>query len=131
MTTQAPSRPPLFDELDRCRPWIEAALKHSGGTHDWYDIVFGVLQGNFQFWPKENSALVTEIITYPRKRVLNVFLGGGELAELAAMHGEVIEWAKAQGCAGATISGRKGWERAYTQYGWQPLHTTLHKEFET
>lgn len=131
MTTQAPSRPHLFDELDRCRPWIEAALKHSGGTHDWYDIVFGVLQGNFQFWPKENSALVTEIITYPRKRVLNVFLGGGELAELAAMHGEVIEWAKAQGCAGATISGRKGWERAYTQYGWQPLHTTLHKEFET
>ena len=128
---QEASRPPLFDELDRCRPWIEAALQHSGGTHDWYDIVAGVLQGSFQFWPKENSALITEIITYPRKRVLNVFLGGGKLSELAAMHGEVIEWAKAQGCAGATISGRKGWERAYSQYGWEPLHTTLHKEFDT
>src|SRR6056297_2714470 len=102
---QETSRPPLFDELDRCRDWIEAALQHSGGTHDWYDIVFGVLQGKFQFWPKANGALVTEIITYPRKRVLNVFLRGGDLTELADMHGEVIEWAKAQGCTGATISG--------------------------
>lgn len=127
---QETSRPPLFDELDRCRDWIEAALEYSGGTHDWYDIVFGVLQGNFQLWPKENGALVTEIITYPRKRVLNVFLGGGDLNELASMHEEVIAWAKEQGCTGATISGRKGWERAYAKLGWKPLHTTLQKEFE-
>ncbi len=128
--TQAHYRPALFDELDRCRVWIEAALKYSGGTHDWYDIVAGVLAGNFQLWPKEKSALIMEIITYPRKRVLNVFLGGGDLTELASMHDEVIEWAKKNGCTGAIISGRKGWQRAYERHGWAPLHVTLQKEFE-
>lgn len=127
---QAHSRPPLFEELDRCRPWIEAALEYSGGTHDWYDIVFGVLNGNLQLWPKDNSALVTEVLTYPRKKVLNVFLGGGDLEELKAMHGEVIEWAKEQGCTAARISGREGWKRAYKPFGWEPLYTTLEKEFE-
>lgn len=123
-------RPELFAELDRCRDWIEAALARSGGTHDWYDIVAGVMNGNLQLWPKPEGVLVTEIITYPRKRVLNVFLGGGKLTELEAMHEEVIAWAKEQGCTCARISGRKGWERAYKARGWVPLFVTLEKEFE-
>ena len=29
----------LSDELERCRPWIEAALEYCGGTHEFEDIV--------------------------------------------------------------------------------------------
>ena len=32
----------LNEELNRCRPWIEAALSYSGGTHLYEDIVEGI-----------------------------------------------------------------------------------------
>jgi len=117
-------------ELERCREWIESALEYSGGTHVFEDIVRGIGNGKMQLWPAPKGCLVTEIIDYPRKRVLNVFLGGGEFEQLADMHTDVIAWAKSHGCVGAMITGRKGWERAYRPYGWKPLHVTLWKGFE-
>jgi len=126
---QALSRHPLFDELDRCRKFLEPALKYSGGTHDWYDIVQGVTAGHLQLWPMENGALVTEILTYPRRKVVNVFLGGGDMAELAAQHDNIIDWSKTQGCTAARLSGRDGWRREFAKYGWKPLYQTLEKEF--
>lgn len=127
---QAQSRHPLFEELDRCRQYIEPALSYSGGTHDWYDIVHGVMGGTLQLWPAPNGALVTEVLTYPRKRVVNVFLGGGDMGELTAMHEKIIEWAKGQGCTAARLSGRDGWRRAFAPLGWTPLYQTLEKEFD-
>jgi hypothetical protein len=127
---QAQSRPRLFEELDRCRKWIEPALAYSGGTHDWFDIVHGVMAGSLQLWPTENGALVTEILTYPRKRVVNVFLGGGDMQELTDMHETIIEWAREQGCTAARLSGRDGWRRAFRPHGWAPLYQTLEKEFD-
>ena len=117
-----------MNELLRCKPWIEAALGYSGGTHTFKDIVDGISSGRLQLWPADNSCLVTEIVAYPQKKVLNVFLGGGELEEIAGMHTDVIAWAKAQGCEALTVSGRKGWERALKRHGWKPLHVTLTKE---
>ena len=81
-----------------------------------------------QFWPADNSCLVTEIVVYPQKKVLNVFLGGGELDEILGMHADVIAWAKGQGCEAITISGREGWKRALKSHGWKPLHVTMTKE---
>ena len=83
-----------------------------------------------QLWPSPKGCIVTEIVVFPQKKVINVFLGGGEMEQLADMHSDVIDWAKQQGCTGATISGRKGWERAFKKYGWKPVHVTLAKDFE-
>ena len=119
-----------MNEIERCRPWIEAALVHANGTHIWADIVAMIETGRVQLWPAPDGCIVSEVVEYPRKRVLNVFLGGGSLEQLADMHGDVIAWAKVQGCTAATIQGRKGWERAFKPYGWQHTHTTLTKDFE-
>jgi len=69
-------RPHLFDELHRCRDWIQAALAHGGHTHDFEDIVRAIYEGRMQLWAGERGCIVTEIVTYPRKKVLHVFLGG-------------------------------------------------------
>lgn len=119
----------LVNHLLRCKAWIEAALEHSGGTHEWQDIVDGIATGNMQLWPAERGCLVTEIVEYPRKRVLNVFLGGGDLDQLVEMHDAVQAWGEAQGCVGATIIGRAGWERVYRERGWKRQHVVLAKEF--
>ena len=99
-------------ELQRCRQWIESALEYSGGTHLYEDVVTAVVEGKMQLWPAEKSCLVTEITVFPRKKVLHVFLGGGNLEEIISMHDSVIEWAKDQGCESLTMTGRKGWSKA-------------------
>lgn len=115
-------------ELERCKPWIVAALEYSGGTHLFEDIAAGIASGHMQLWPAPDGCLVTEIVVFPRKKVLNVFLGGGKLRQLTDMHDDVAAWARAQGCEAATINGRPGWQRVYRSRGWQPLHMTLTKE---
>ena len=116
------------NELERCRPWIEAALEYSGGTHNFDDVVSGLAEGKMQLWPAPKGCIVTEIVVYPRKKVLNVFLGGGELDQLMDMHKDVIAWSKAQGCEAVTITGRYGWKKPLTKHGWKPLHASYVKE---
>lgn len=117
-------------EITRCRPWIEAALEYSGGTHDFMDVVEGLYRGTMQLWPTPKGCLVTEIVVYPKKKMLNVFLGGGELDQILEMHTDVIEWAKAQGCEGLTMTGRFGWKKPLKKHGWKTLHSSYVKEFE-
>ena len=119
----------MLDELERCREWIEAALEYSGGTHNFDDIVEGLKSGVLQLWPTPRGCIVTEIVLYPRKRVLNVFLGGGELDQILDMHTDVVNWAKAQGCTSLTMSGRAGWKKPLAPHGWKPQHATYVKEF--
>ena len=69
----------LREEMERCREWIEAALEHGGGTHDFDDIYEAVSSGYMQFWPADDACAVTEVITYPKKKVLHIFLAGGTL----------------------------------------------------
>jgi len=119
-----------MDEIDRCRSWIEAALARGIGGHTFDDIAQMIRDGRVQLWPAPNGCLVTEIVTYPRCKVLNVFLGGGEIGQLADMHEAVIAWGKAMGCTKATIQGRKGWSRAFAKHGWKDQHAVLVKEFD-
>lgn len=112
----------------RCRRFIEAALEHAHGTHNIFDIEAGVIDGRFQFWPGQRSAIVTEIITYPRKRALNYFLLGGDLEELKEMEPSVSAWAFAAGCTHVIGVGRKGFERVFAGAGFKPAWTLLVKE---
>lgn len=118
----------VLSELERCRDWIEAALEYSHGTHLFEDIVEGVMEGRMQLWPAPAGCLVTEILVFPRKKVLNVFLGGGKLEQLIDMHDTVEQWGRDQGCVSASITGRRGWERVYKSRGWSVKHTCLGKE---
>lgn len=115
----------LSDELERCRPWIEAALAEGLGTHEFDDIAAACCSGHMQLWPLANGCLVTEIKAYPRKKVLNVFLGGGDLHALVDMTDEITKWAKSKGCDIATVQGRKGWARVF---GWQHAGTTIKRD---
>jgi len=118
----------VVNEIDRCKPWIMAALEHSGGTHEWVDIVDMIAAGRLQLWPAPEGCLVTEVVTYPRKTVLNVFLAGGTMAQIFDMNASVVRWAKANGCTAATMHGRRGWTRALADLGWRETLTTMEKD---
>ena len=118
----------INEELERCKDWIEAALEYSGGTHEWSDIVEGIHSLRYQFWPAEKGCAVTEIILFPKKKIFHVFLAGGEMDQIVDMNDSAAQFAKAQGCDGMSIAGRKGWSRVLKNEGGTESLTTLAKE---
>jgi len=118
----------LAQELGRCEKWIKAALEYSGGTHEYEDIVEAIKSGYMQFWPSPNGCAVTEIISFPRKKVFHIFLAGGEKNQIVDMDESAVEFARSQGCTGMTIAGRRGWARGLLSKGGTEGVTTLRKD---
>lgn len=113
------------DEMERCRPWLEAALEYTGGTHSWADLVEAVQRGRMQLWPGAASAALTELLQYPQRLSVNVFLAGGDLDEILAAIPDVQAWAREQGCSDMTMTGRPGWEKVLARTGWAKTMTTM------
>ena len=119
----------LFEDVSRCRTWIEAALEYSKGTHKFVDIAAGVLSNRYQLWAGEKSAVVTEIIVYPRLKDLHYFLAGGDLDELKRMRPHIEEWGSKQGCTRVTLAGRPGWAKTFLKdEGYEPAWFILKKD---
>lgn len=117
----------MLDELDRCRPYIEAALEHAGGTHTFDDVCAAVLQQRARFWPLKNGCMVTEILDYPQQKHYHMWLGGGDLEEILSMHPQVQQAALEAGCTHMSVTGRRGWAVALRSHGWEVRHLTCIK----
>lgn len=113
----------------RCRPYLEAALAHAGGTHGIDDVARLIEEGRAHFWPGRRCAAVTEFYDYPRLRACNIWLLGGDLKELLALERVIDAWARAQGC-GRLLGGgpRAGWARILRPRGYRPAWTIYCKD---
>lgn len=115
-------------ELLRCRSWLQKALDVGRNTHSFIDVAEGVVSGKMQLWAAEKGCVVTEIIVYPNKKVLHIFLAGGKLEQITDMQSDVEKWAKAQGCIEMSLAGRLGWKKALKSLGWEEKSVILQKE---
>lgn len=115
--------------IEANRAHIEAALEYSGGTHSFDDVRDSILSGKMQLWAGPRGCAVTEVVDYPRKRVLHCFLAGGDLDQILDMTDSAIEWGKAQGCESITLSGRMGWLRVLDKHGFKPVLVTMERTF--
>lgn len=119
----------IRQEAEKARPFIEAALEYSNGTHTFGDVVGALVSGEMQLWATDTAAVVTELQMFPQYRACNFFLAGGDMNQLAHFQRVIGEWAKAQGCQRLTITGRRGWERTFLKdEGYTPKWTTFSKE---
>ena len=115
-------------ELEAYRGWIDDALEYSGGTHIFEDVVDGIKSGRMQLWPTEKGCAVTEIVVYPRKKVLHIFLAAGDLDQLLDMIDAAAAWGIQQGCQAMTMSGRRGWLRVLGKQGWANTMTVMERK---
>lgn len=118
----------IVEELHRCQSWIESALERSAGTHTFDDVVHSISLGTMQFWPAPKGCAVTEIVTYPKKKVLHIFLAAGELEQIIDMDSSAVEFARINGCTGMSIAGRKGWSKVLKNSGYRETFTVLGKD---
>ena len=64
-----------------------------------------------------------------RSKVLSIFIGGGDLEELRRMRdAQLVPFAKENGCKRIIGAGRKGWERALKDDGYQFGGIYMHKD---
>ena len=112
-----PTATSFWDEWKRLRHHILAALEHAGDTHTEHDILDLLRNDQAQFWPADNSAMVTEIVGYPNGSHCRIWLAGGEYDELRELERDkLIPWARQQGCRRIELVGRKGWARRLKDY---------------
>lgn len=104
---------------------IADALEFTGGTHTLDDIVAMIVSGRLHWWPLENSFMITEVVSYPQAKHLNVFLAGGDLNEIKLMNEALKNTALTLGCECVILSGRRGWVKALSDIGWKESHTTM------
>jgi len=105
--------PEWLTEFRRVQIHIENALEYNADTLNLQDIADQIATSEMHLWAGADSAIVTHFVFFPRKKALHVPFGGGNLAEIEAMHPYIIEFAKTAGCQMISVAGRKGWERTF------------------
>ena len=116
----------IFTDWEMAKPHVAAALEHSKGTHTIDDVALMVGGGMLRIVLGKDCAMLTEIQNYPRMKVLNVFVAGGDMNGLLELEHGLIGMAKEQGCSRVTETGRKGWGRVLP--GAKELGTALYRD---
>lgn len=102
---------------------LQAALDRSPGDWTIEDVKRLIRSNEVRLWPNRNSAAVTEEV-----RAFNIWLAGGDMAELFQMLDAAEAEHKARGFDQITISeARKGWKRVLKARGYVE-RTVLVKE---
>ena len=117
---------PALHQLERCRPWLEPALE--GGFFSWSDVQSLMLSGSLLLWEGRKSAILTEDVTYPQHKAVQVWLAGGDMDEIIAMTPGLEAAARMRGCDRVLIEGREGWQKALSALDYKPFSFTVVKE---
>jgi len=115
---------PLKREVERCWPWIEAAMQKGmpGGviTHNLDDVSAMVINGDAQLWSTPDGCMLTYVSAFPRAKIVQVWTLGGDFDQVMLQHEQaVIEWATSIGAVLLYVQGRKGWTRKLADRGWK------------
>ena len=100
-----------------CCPLLEKVLKKSGeGNFEIEDVKKFIDRGVFQLWAwiEEDKILacaVTEIITYPRRKICSVMMVGGSGLHIWKKEAVdmVADWGRKNGCTDIEGYVRRGW----------------------
>jgi hypothetical protein len=117
--------PPTIEDWIKVRDVINPAIKRLGGTHNEEDVLTMILAKRLQLWTVKKSAIITELVSYPRFLELSVFAAGGNLEDLLSTMSLLEAHAKEIGCARVRTDGRLGWERIKKHYPSYDIRGTI------
>ena len=100
---------------------LAKALRLAGNTHTIEDIQDGIARGQMQCFVRDDNFVITEVVSEPRAKYLNVFLAVGDLS-LMDIQPELEAFAKQTGCSWMQTHGRPGWKAVLPEHGWKPTH---------
>jgi len=133
--------PDLVDSCwDRAMPIIHKACEVSNGRFTASSVKKQIDMGIQILWVLYRGddemllVLTTGISDYPDRKLLSVIFcaSNGEgtywLRQREKIVSALVEWAKLQKCSGIELSGRSGWERVLSPFGFKKAYVTLEME---
>lgn len=121
----------MVGEFEKARPYLEAALaKDPTGTWDIDTIRDRYLRGDVQLWHGSRYAGITEVLNYPKRRVVLVHLAGGELDAILDHFEDLETFARIVGATGIEVMGREGWARVLKNRGFEKAAVRLFRGVE-
>lgn len=118
-----------FSIWPKVEPMVAKALERSGGRFEARDILAALYEGRQQLWLHADTdidlCVITEVIQYPRKRALSIFLCVGRNRDSWIGHMADLErFGAERGCSLIEAWARPGWARVL---GWKKTHVLLEK----
>ena len=100
---------------------IARALMAGGDLLSIDDLRQLAIAKRVQWWGDETRAAATEVLSYPRRRILNLFMAAGDdVRHVLALQDDIVAFAQSQGCSHMVAHGRPGWGRIGRASGWLP-----------
>lgn len=99
--------------------WIKDALEYSLGTHSYEDVLESIYNGDMQLFANKGGCVVTQITKYPQKKVLYIYLAGGDFDSVVSLNDEVVQYARSKECDSLMQIGRLGWTKKLKEHGWE------------
>ena len=102
---------------EQVAPLLDRAKEHSEGEAEPDDFLEPLTHGDMHLWifteeSSLHSAMITQIIVYPQKKILRVIsIAGAEFEKLRQFNDVVESFAIKTGCTGLELWGRKGWKK--------------------
>jgi hypothetical protein len=116
-------------------PYVKRALDHANGEFTPADLCQLCKDQSCQLWlvaegDKIVAAMVTELVSYPRKRHCRfVTLAGSKAPEWTALADTIIgNWAREQGCVALEAFVRKGYVPVLAKHGFKHKYSAIFKE---
>ena len=105
-------------QWQRCKPLIEKAIEYQDSyTID--DVEAKIGNGIALLWPGKETAIVTEFVVFPNKKVLHILCIAGKYEEVEEIYKSIENYAREIGIDKITGSGRKGWLRKVKHLGFK------------
>jgi hypothetical protein len=98
---------------------LARVLDRMGGLYGLNDILDRIADGRMQSFVEGNSWIITQIVSFPRAKVLEVFAAVGDIDDLRILHDRILEFAAEIGAGVIRAYGRKGWLPDAAQRGWR------------
>ena len=95
-----------------------------GAVYRVSDILAAIAEGRMQSFADEDSWAVTQVIEYPRARVLDILAAVGDLEACRRLHDRVLQYARDNDISLVQAYGRRGWIGDAVSRGWRVKTTS-------
>ena len=107
---------------------LAKALDRMGGLYTLNDILTRVAKGDMQSFAHNNGWVITCVVDYPRRRVLDILVAVGDLDDILFLHDVVVAYASKVNASLIRAYGRPGWDKFVKANKWHVVNHVYYKE---
>lgn len=104
---------------------LKKGLRRCGDTHSVQDVVDALQDGRMQAIYNDDGLIVVQIINYPQKRVMDIFMCVGDLRAISDLKPQLVDYARDMGVDFGRAFVRPGLVDPLLKLGWKKGGTVM------